>query len=156
MRLSDTIEEFIKMLMEDDNDEIQLQRNELADHFNCAPSQINYVLATRFTPELGYVTKSKRGGGGCIFVYKISSEKTEHLNYLINERIGNSLTKLESNNIVKYLLKEGIINNEMYNIISTAISDNSLAIPISDELKNCLRAKIIKEILISISLDEKN
>ena len=65
--LSDSIEDFIKALMEDEQDQqqtIELRRNELAEHFQCAPSQINYVLATRFTPDHGYVIESRRGGGG--------------------------------------------------------------------------------------------
>ena len=61
--LSDSIEDFIKTLMEDETYEIELRRNELAEHFQCAPSQINYVLATRFTPDHGYVIESRRGGG---------------------------------------------------------------------------------------------
>ena len=64
--LSDSIEDFIKALMEDEQDQqqaIELRRNELAEHFQCAPSQINYVLATRFTPDHGYVIESRRGGG---------------------------------------------------------------------------------------------
>lgn len=62
--LSDSIEDFIKALMEDEQDQqqaIELRRNELAEHFQCAPSQINYVLATRFTPDHGYVIESRRG-----------------------------------------------------------------------------------------------
>ena len=71
--LSDSIEDFIKALMEDEQDQqqaIELRRNELAEHFQCAPSQINYVLATRFTPDHGYVIESRRGGGGYIRIYQ--------------------------------------------------------------------------------------
>lgn len=62
MRMSDIIEEFIKeMLEEDEQDYIEIQRNELAQHFNCVPSQINYVISTRFKPSQGYYVESKRG-----------------------------------------------------------------------------------------------
>ena len=64
--LSDSIEQFIKSLLEEYDEMIELQRNELANYFSCAPSQINYVLATRFSPEKGYYVESKRGGGGHI------------------------------------------------------------------------------------------
>ena len=64
LRISDTIEEFIKALLEETEMEIELKRNELAEYFSCAPSQINYVLATRFTLDHGYIIESKRGGGG--------------------------------------------------------------------------------------------
>ena len=59
-RLSDSIEEFIKSMMDDYDEMVELQRNELANYFQCAPSQINYVLATRFSPERGYLVESKR------------------------------------------------------------------------------------------------
>ena len=64
MRISDVIEEFIKDLFDEDNEQIEIQRNELAEHFNCVPSQINYVISTRFKPSQGYYVESKRGGGG--------------------------------------------------------------------------------------------
>ena len=62
MRMSDVIEEFIKELLKDEDDYIEIQRNELAEQFNCVPSQINYVIQTRFKPSLGYYVESKRGG----------------------------------------------------------------------------------------------
>ena len=72
MRMSDMIEEFIKELFDDD-DYIEIQRNDLAEHFNCVPSQINYVIATRFKPSQGYYVESKRGGGGHISIKKINT-----------------------------------------------------------------------------------
>ena len=63
MRMSDVIEEFIKDLFQDDSDYIEIQRNDLAEQFNCVPSQINYVISTRFKPSQGYYVESRRGGG---------------------------------------------------------------------------------------------
>ena len=71
MRLSDTIEQFIKTMLVEETQEIELKRNELAEYFNCAPSQINYVLSTRFTPDHGYIIESRRGGGGCIRIFRM-------------------------------------------------------------------------------------
>ena len=74
-RLSDVIENFIKdMLVENGGEEILIQRNELADQFRCAPSQINYVLTTRFTYDKGYVIESRRGGGGYIIIKQLKIE----------------------------------------------------------------------------------
>lgn len=74
-RLSNIIEEFIKELLEETEDGIvEIQRNELADYFDCAPSQINYVLTTRFTPYMGYYVESRRGGGGYIKIVKVGIE----------------------------------------------------------------------------------
>ena len=66
MRMSDLIEEFIKELFDEDNQLVEIQRNELAEQFNCVPSQINYVISTRFKPSQGYYVESRRGGGGCL------------------------------------------------------------------------------------------
>ena len=72
-QLSDAIEQFIKELM-DQEAQIELRRNELAHHFGCAPSQINYVLATRFTPDHGYIIESRRGGGGYIRIFRMAQD----------------------------------------------------------------------------------
>ena len=75
MKLSNIIEEFIKDLFNDESDYIEIGRNELAEQFNCVPSQINYVISTRFKPSQGYYVESKRGGGGHIKIRKIDSNK---------------------------------------------------------------------------------
>ena len=69
MRISDLIEDFIKDMLKTEN-ELEIQRNELAEHFNCVPSQINYVISTRFKPSQGYYVESRRGGGGHITIKK--------------------------------------------------------------------------------------
>ena len=74
MRMSDMIEEFIKELF-DKTDYIEIQRNDLAEQFNCVPSQINYVISTRFKPAQGYYVESKRGGGGHITIKKNEYKK---------------------------------------------------------------------------------
>ena len=86
MRLSDAIEKFIKAMLTQDEQEIELKRNELAQYFNCAPSQINYVLATRFTPDHGYIIESRRGGGGYIRIFRMEHDTSQQLIYLLHER----------------------------------------------------------------------
>ena len=71
MGISDMIEEFIKDLFDEQNEAIEIQRNELAEQFICVPSQINYVISTRFKPQQGYYVESKRGGGGHITIKKV-------------------------------------------------------------------------------------
>ena len=93
MRMSDLIEEFIKELFED-NQEVEIQRNELAEHFNCVPSQINYVISTRFKPSQGYYVESKRGGGGHIKIKKAVNTKSDYLMYII-KNIGREITSNE-------------------------------------------------------------
>lgn len=83
MIMSDIIEQFIKELFKDDEDFIEIQRNNLAEQFNCVPSQINYVISTRFTPNQGYYVESKRGGGGNIKIKKINISKSNYLMHII-------------------------------------------------------------------------
>ena len=93
LRLSDLIENFIKEMLEDD-DEAIIQRNDLAGKFNCVPSQINYVIATRFTPTQGYYVESQRGGGGYIKIEKVNITKSNYLMHIINS-IGDKITPKE-------------------------------------------------------------
>jgi len=147
-RLSDVIESFIKQLMEDsDENELQLQRNELASYFSCAPSQINYVLTTRFTIDKGYYIESKRGGGGYIVIRKIEFEHRRSLFDAISEKIGNSLTYDCGVQIIGGLLEADILSVREANIIKAAINDRTLGIL---ENKNKIRADILKAVIMSI------
>ena len=143
--ISDIIEEFILSQLEDG--EINLSRNELASFFNCAPSQINYVLTTRFTPMKGYDVESKRGGGGYIKIVKFSnSNKINHIHNLIANYIGYSIDYNNAVMILDNLLSNNIITSSEYKLIVVAISNKSLASPINNESQ--LRAKILTNILL--------
>ena len=83
MKLSNIIEEFIKEMLEESR-EIELQRNELANRFNCVPSQITYVISTRFSPERGYSVESRRGGGGYIRISRVRSGPRELIMHTVN------------------------------------------------------------------------
>ena len=94
MRISDIIEEFIKDLFKGDEEYVEIQRNELAEKFNCVPSQINYVISTRFRPSQGYYVESKRGGGGHIRIKKINITKSNYLMHIITS-MGDTITSNE-------------------------------------------------------------
>ena len=94
MRVSDIIEEFIKELFNDEQEEIEIQRNDLAQRFNCVPSQINYVIATRFKPSQGYYVESKRGGGGHITIRKVTNTKSDYIMHII-ENIGRTINNTD-------------------------------------------------------------
>ena len=146
MRISDVIEDFIKDMLEDDDLAI-IQRNDLAEHFNCVPSQINYVISTRFTPMQGYYVESSRGGGGCIKIRKVNITHSDYIMHIINS-IGNSITAKEIEIFVKNFLDYNIINEKEAKLIKAATSDNVLNLP--KETKDNLRARIFKNMLINL------
>lgn len=144
--LSDIIEQFIKELMEE-NGVIDLQRNLLAQQFDCSPSQINYVLTTRFNNEKGYIVESKRGGGGYIRIFKVESTKY-NLEELLVETIGDSITINKGYDLIDVLEEKGLISEREKNIMKRAISDRALSL-IMQEDRNKLRAEILKEMILA-------
>ncbi|HLR20378.1 MAG TPA: CtsR family transcriptional regulator [Tissierellaceae bacterium] len=147
--LSNIIEDFIKELLKTaENDTIEIQRNEMAEQFECSPSQINYVLSTRFTPYKGYYIESRRGGGGYIKIIKVSIENNEEIYNIIVDTIGNSITKSKAYNIIEGLYEEDLINKREERIIKIAIANRTLIG--SNEEKNILRANILKNILLTL------
>ena len=151
MRMSDIIEEFIKDLFNDGTQEIEIQRNELAEHFNCVPSQINYVISTRFKPSQGYYVESKRGGGGHITIKKMKNTKEDYIMHIINN-IGKEITANSVNILLSDLLTYKIINKNEAILIKVATSDNVLSV--AKELKDELRAKILKNMLLNCNYEQ--
>ncbi len=147
-KLSDIIEGFIKEMIEDAEDNmIEIQRNLLAHQFDCAPSQINYVLTTRFNNDRGYIIESRRGGGGYVKIYKIPISKNNHIENILNKSIGESITKSKAYDLLDTFYENGMINEREQNIIKRALSDRALAKIYYDD-RNKLRADIFKEILL--------
>ena len=154
MRLSDSIETFIKALLAEDEQSVELKRNELAEYFGCAPSQINYVLATRFTLDDGYVIESRRGGGGYIRIVRVMGSDQQQLMYLINERIGQSITEAEAVRLIGQLVERKIISGSEGDIMRAAVSSAALAIPVPDAMKDALRARSLKSMLTAVARRE--
>ncbi len=151
MRLSDSIESFIKTLLTQDETEVQLKRNELAEYFGCAPSQINYVLATRFTPDHGYVIESHRGGGGYIRIVRVVAQPGRQLLYLIHQRIGDSIAESEAARVIVGLLDQKLITSDEASIMRAAVGSDALGVPLPDALKDALRARCLKAMLTKIA-----
>ena len=151
MRLSDSIEQFIKELLNEESTEVELKRNELAEYFGCAPSQINYVLATRFSPDHGYLTESRRGGGGYIRIVRVVQAGSQRLMYLVNDRIGDSLGEEECLRLISQLKEQRIVTGDEAALMASAISTRALSVPVPDSLKNAMRAKMMKSMLMTIA-----
>ncbi|MBR5154898.1 MAG: CtsR family transcriptional regulator [Clostridia bacterium] len=146
MKLSNIIEEFIKDMLEDSR-EVELQRNELANRFNCVPSQINYVISTRFSPERGYSVESRRGGGGYIRITRTAPRDESYIVHAVNA-IGDTISAASSSALINDMYNYGIINEREAKIILAAINDNS--IPVLPSQKGIVRAKILKNILVNL------
>ena len=151
MRLSDSIEQFIKDLLNEEATEVELKRNELAEYFGCAPSQINYVLATRFSPDHGYLTESRRGGGGYIRIVRVVQAGSQRLMYLVNDRIGDSLSEEECLRLISQLKEQRIVTADEAALMASAVSTRALSVPVPDVLKDAMRAKMMKSMLMSIA-----
>jgi len=108
--ISDIIEQFILKTLGDD-DSVDISRNELANFFSCAPSQINYVLGTRFTLDRGFVKESRRGGGGYIKITRIKVDDDNYMNNLILESVGEELSAKRLGQILLKLKDESIIRS---------------------------------------------
>ena len=146
MRMSDIIEEFIKELF-DEEDSIEIQRNELAEQFNCVPSQINYVIATRFKPSQGYYVESKRGGGGHITIKKVSNTKSDYIMHIINN-IGAEITSNEVDILISDFLTYNILTTKEAKLLKVATSDNVLQL--DKNKKDKVRARILKNMLLNL------
>lgn len=151
MRLSDSIESFIKTLLSQEETEVELKRNELAEYFNCAPSQINYVLATRFTPDDGYVIESRRGGGGYIRIVRVVQNGSQQLMYLINQRIGDAIGEAEAARLIGQLMQQQLITGAEAEIMRAATSAQATAVPLPEPIKDALRARSLKAMLIAVA-----
>ena len=146
MGISDIIENYIKELFEKEK-EVQIKRNDLALKFNCVPSQINYVIATRFTNEHGFSVESRRGGGGGITIKKVYFKENDYFRHLI-ETIGLTLRQNEAFSYIKKLYEYNLISEREANIMFAAVSDTTLNI--TGPGKDRLRAVIFKNILINL------
>ena len=146
-QLSDSIEHFIKDLMHEDA-HVELRRNELAQHFGCAPSQINYVLATRFSVDHGYIIESRRGGGGYVRIVRMQSRGESNFLELLLNRVGNSLDEETANAIISNLRERNMVSAREAALMRSAVSRSALALPIS--AKDVLRAAVFRNMLVQV------
>jgi len=149
--ISDLIEQYLKKLLADSlHDYIEIQRSKLASHFNCVPSQINYVLATRFSTGHGYIVESKRGGGGYIRIEKLNLNKEVNLILKICDLIGDSISYTKASGLIRRLSEEKLITSREARLMNSAISDNVLRLnnlPVRDKLRALLLKAMVTEIL---------
>jgi transcriptional regulator of stress and heat shock response len=147
--ISDIIESYLKHVLElSDEDLVEIKRSEVADKFQCVPSQINYVINTRFTVERGYIVESKRGGGGYIRIMKVESHDAAHLIDHLLSLLQNRISQSSAEDIIYRLVHEEIITNREAKIMLSVIDRSVLYIdlPYRDEL----RSRMLKAMLTSL------
>lgn len=147
--LTDSIEAFIKSLLEEGQEQVDVQRNELAQYFRCAPSQITYVLSTRFTPDHGYVIESRRGGGGYIRIVRLRESPGSNLLYLINQRIGESISRQDCEAIISQLCDNKVVTENEAGLMRAAVSVEAISLPVA--FKDSLRASTLRAMLLQIA-----
>ncbi|MEB3103652.1 CtsR family transcriptional regulator [Ferviditalea candida] len=146
--ISDIIEQYLKNMMQAGDGMIEIQRNELADQFQCVPSQINYVIGTRFTFEKGYLVESKRGGGGYIRIQKVEIPKLGSIQEHIVQNVANQMDQTTAEGLIYQLEEAEFITRREANLLRAAISRDTLTLklPLRDEI----RAKLLKSMLIAL------
>ncbi len=147
--ISDIIEQYLKHVLDSSGKEIvEIKRSEIADKFQCVPSQINYVINTRFTIERGYIVESKRGGGGYIRIMKIRiNDRIQLINQILNA-IGKRLSQSSAEDIVLRLADEEVISEREAKIMLSVIDRSVLYIDLPD--RDELRARMMKAMLTSL------
>ena len=135
------------MLSESEENTAEIQRNELAGVIGCAPSQINYVLSSRFTPEHGYIIESRRGGGGYIKIKRVVLKHSSALMHIINS-IGDRIDALSTRIVLENCLETGLISRDVARIMAAAVSEKVMQ-ELPPILKDTLRAAILKQMLLS-------
>ena len=127
----------------------EIQRNELAGNLGCVPSQINYVITSRFTPEQGYIVESRRGGGGYIRISRVSMDRGTAIMHIINS-VGNSLDKASAEAMLNNMVNRSIIKLSVAKVMASALSDRALH-TVEQEKRDSLRADLFKNMLLAIS-----
>ena len=144
--MSDYIADMILDMFDEDTPSVQIQRNDLASQLGCVPSQINYVITSRFTPEAGYRIESRRGGGGYILITRAET-KDDALSSFINS-IGSSIDEKTARKHLYNLCYQGILSQKAYRMITSAILDANYK-GVNNELSNCIRAIQLKQMLLN-------
>lgn len=146
--LADYIAKMIEEMLNEGDGILELKRNEMANQIGCVPSQISYVIASRFTPERGYVIESHRGGGGYIRIVRKRMERDEYLMHFFYA-IGNEIEEAEAIAYLKNLLGNEIISEREVRFAAAAMSNNALS-DLPPHLRKTVRAQIFKQILLSL------
>lgn len=143
--MSDMIEDYLKEIL-GQTPEIEIKRSDIANQFDVVPSQINYVIKTRFTIQNGYLVRSKRGGGGYIRIEQINELDNVDLIEMLLSSIGTSLTEREASNIINTLYNADLITQREGNLMMVAVSRQTLSVD-NRQAEDILRSNVLSAML---------
>lgn len=149
MKISDLIADFIGEMLSDGGGVAELQRKTLANQFSCVPSQINYVIETRFTPENGYLVESQRGGGGYIRIIRLMDDKKRTL-VEAARGIGGRLKQNEAARMTRTLVNANLLTPTEGRLLLCACSDGAFA-EASEDLRDRLRAAVFRCAILGVA-----
>ena len=147
MRMSDLVAQYILEMLDEQNGSAEIKRNELAGDLGCVPSQINYVITSRFTPEQGYIVESRRGGGGYIRISRVKMDRGTTVMHIVNS-VGKSLDKATAEAMLNNMLSAHVLEMDIAKVIAAALSDSSLR-SVEQDKRDILRADLFKNMLLA-------
>ena len=149
MLLSDMIEDIINEMLKENEGSVEFKRNDIAVKFGCVPSQINYVIASRFTPEKGYIVESRRGGGGFIKIRQVQYDKTSYIMHFVNA-VGDFIDYETTKVFLANLHSRDIISRREMQMICNITSDNMLKSISPPSARGALRAALLKNAVLAL------
>ena len=150
--LSKQIEEYIKALLQEEAEGVvEIQRNLLSEYFHCVPSQINYVLSTRFTPVQGYMVETRRGGGGYVRIVSLQLDEDDDLQDALTEAVGTQLTQSDSEGLTAYLYQQGIITQREMLLFNSMMKDRVMT-GVEKSQRDMIRASMMQQVLAMLNM----
>lgn len=151
--ISDIIEGYLKSIIEEEESRsVEIKRSEIAEKFQCVPSQINYVIKTRFTVERGYAVESKRGGGGYIRIYRVQTNSRKELLEHVLESLEDNASYTMAEDVVYRLLEEKVISEREAKLILAAVDRSTLRYLLPE--RDALRSRILQAMLVTLLYEE--
>ena len=148
-RLVDVIEEMIKQLVDENNGSCTINRSQLAEKANCVPSQVTYVLSTRFSSGNGYIVESRRGGGGQITITRARYMTGADYLHQMMDSVGDDMTQQQAKNLLTSAVSCGAISAKEGTLIMSAVSDRALA-NVEPDVRSVVRADILKNAILAL------
>lgn len=148
MLISEKITMLIEQMLNDGNGITEIKRNEFANTIGCVPSQINYVITSRFNKERGYIVESRRGGGGYIRIIRPEMTGSEYLCHMLG-CVGDSIDSESAVYLAKDMYAKGLINEREANIVISVLNNRN-TYELAKEFSDYARAEMLKSIILTI------